>query len=31
MEWASQHQQELMEDWKLSEQFKALKAIAPLE
>ncbi len=31
VEWASQHQQELMEDWKLAEQLEALKPIRPLE
>ena len=31
IEWASQHQQELMEDWELSEQLQALKPIKPLE
>ena len=31
MEWASQHQQELMTDWLLAEQLQALNPIAPLE
>lgn len=31
IEWASQHQQELMEDWLLAEQFQSLKPIEPLE
>ncbi len=31
MEWASQHQQELLSDWKLAEQFQPLKPIQPLE
>ena len=31
IEWASQHQQELMEDWKLAEELEALKPIKPLE
>lgn len=31
IEWASQHQNELMEDWTLSQQLQALKPIAPLE
>lgn len=31
MEWASQHQQELMNDWELAEQSKILKSIDPLE
>lgn len=31
IEWASQHQQELMEDWKLAEELQALKPIKPLE
>lgn len=31
MEWASLHQQELIEDWELAEQWQALKPIAPLE
>ncbi len=31
MEWASQHQQELLSDWKLAEQLQPLKSIQPLE
>lgn len=31
IEWASQHQNELMEDWALAQQLQALKPIAPLE
>lgn len=31
IEWASQHQNELIEDWKLAQQAQALKPIAPLE
>lgn len=31
MEWASQHQNELMEDWELAKQWEALKPIEPLE
>jgi hypothetical protein len=31
IEWASQHQDELMEDWTLSQQLQALKPISPLE
>lgn len=31
IEWASSHQQELLEDWALSQASKDLKAIAPLE
>ncbi len=31
IEWASQHQQELTEDWLLAEQLQALKPISPLE
>ena len=31
IEWASQHQQELMDDWKLAEKLEILKPIAPLE
>lgn len=31
IEWASQHQKELMEDWKLAEELQALKPIKPLE
>lgn len=31
MEWASQHQVELMEDWKLAEEYLLLKPIKPLE
>ena len=31
MEWASQHQQELLSDWKLAEQLQPLKPIQPLE
>lgn len=31
IEWASQHQAELLEDWKLAEQLEKLKRIAPLE
>jgi len=31
VEWASAHQQELMEDWHLARQQQPLKRIAPLE
>lgn len=31
MEWASQHQQELLTDWELAEQMQSLNPIAPLE
>lgn len=31
IEWASQHQEELMEDWLLAEKFETLKQIKPLE
>jgi hypothetical protein len=31
MEWASQHQSELREDWELARQHATLKPIAPLE
>lgn len=31
IEWASQHQNELLEDWERAQQFQALKPIAPLE
>lgn len=31
IEWASQHQDELMEDWQLAQQLQMLKPIAPLE
>ncbi len=31
IEWASQHQEELMEDWCLAEKFETLKKIEPLE
>ncbi len=31
IEWASQHQAELMEDWKLAMELQELKPIAPLE
>lgn len=31
IEWASQHQQELLYDWELAKQWKALKPIKPLE
>lgn len=31
IEWAIQHQDELMEDWELAKQLEALKPIAPLE
>jgi uncharacterized protein DUF4160 len=31
VEWASAHQQELIEDWRLARQQQPLKAIAPLE
>lgn len=31
MEWASLHQQELLEDWNLAQQNAALKPIKPLE
>lgn len=31
MEWASQHQEALMEDWNLAKRYEALKPIAPLE
>lgn len=31
IEWASQHQQELMEDWELAERLQALRPIKPLE
>jgi len=31
VEWASEHQQELIEDWRLARQQQPLKQIAPLE
>jgi hypothetical protein len=31
MEWASQHQEELLCDWKWAEQLQPLKSIQPLE
>jgi len=31
VEWASQHREELLEDWMLAEQLAALKPIKPLE
>lgn len=31
IEWASQHQRELMDDWLLAERWEELKPIAPLE
>jgi hypothetical protein len=31
MEWASQHQDELREDWKLAREEKELRSIKPLE
>lgn len=31
IEWASQHQQELLEDWNLAQKFAELKRIPPLE
>ena len=31
IEWASQHQQELLNDWELARQWKELKPIKPLE
>ena len=31
IEWASQHQKALMEDWELAKQLRALKSIEPLE
>ncbi len=31
VEWASAHQQELIEDWRLARQQQPLKQIAPLE
>ena len=31
VEWASQHQQELLENWNLAEQLLKLKPIKPLE
>lgn len=31
IEWASQHQFELMEDWKLAQKLLSLKPIKPLE
>jgi Domain of unknown function (DUF4160) len=31
VEWASAHQQELIEDWRLARQQQPLKPIAPLE
>ena len=31
IEWASQHQDELLEDWKLAKKLEALKPIKPLE
>lgn len=31
MEWASQHQEALMEDWNLAKRYEILKSIAPLE
>jgi len=31
MEWASQHQQALLENWELAEQWEQLKKIEPLE
>lgn len=31
MEWAAQHQEELLDDWKLATQHSPLKPIKPLE
>ncbi len=31
IEWASQHQDELIEDWELAKKLKELKPIRPLE
>ena len=31
IEWANQHQQELLQDWELAAQYEELKVIAPLE
>ncbi len=31
VEWAAQHQQELLQDWELARSGQALKPIAPLE
>lgn len=31
IEWASQYQDELLEDWSLAQQLQALKPVAPLE
>lgn len=31
IEWASQHQSELLQDWELATQYEALKTIKPLE
>jgi hypothetical protein len=31
IEWASQHQNELLEDWQLAQKFAQLKRIPPLE
>ena len=31
IEWASQHQDELLEEWKLEKKLEALKPIKPLE
>jgi len=31
VEWATEHKQELIEDWKLAEQHEPLKHIEPLE
>ena len=31
LEWAMEHQQELIEDWNLAKEMKPLKPIAPLE
>lgn len=31
VEWATQHQQELVEDWHLARELKKLRPIAPLE
>jgi uncharacterized protein DUF4160 len=31
IEWASQHQQELLQDWELAAKYEELKVIEPLE
>ncbi len=31
LEWAAEHRQELMEDWRLAEQHQPLRQIQPLE